>query len=1077
MNTLATITLLVLFNTLALSQSTVDATVAALDSLSKVSFDLWKVSPDLSTYRTGKGNPTTPDFDDSAWDTLRLDERIYPDSCWLRREITLPELILGEPVSGTVTLLLSVDDYGELWINGTRSGHIPWAGRYTLTQDAQPGQKFLIVIKAHNTGGPLRLIQAEVQTEGSQTTRERVQNLSTSLRVAQKLLSFDTYQTSARERSDPGTDRSGMNREEKEELHDLLQRIASQLDVDALRTGNVGRFSSSIDAIVPQLEPIQAFAKRFSLVFDANAHIDAAWLWRQKETVEVCKNTFGSVLTMMEDRPDFTYTQSSAVYYDWMQKLHPEIFRGIQERVRDGRWSVVGGMWVEPDCNLPDGPSWARQLLYAKRYFSNELSTDVTIGWNPDSFGYTWTMPMFYRNAGIEAFITQKIGWNDTNVFPYRVFWWQSPDGSRILSYFPFSYVHTVEDPFEFVDWVRQFEANTGFTRLLVLFGVGDHGGGPTPEMLERIDRLGSLLVYPRVEFGTSQKYLEWLQKQDLSSLPVWSDELYLEYHRGTFTTQAAVKESNRRGEVLLTNAEKLSTLATLYGRDYPSENLQDAWKILLFNQFHDILPGSSIRQVFVDAARAYEECRSIGEYELRSSLEHLTGNINTTALNSGTPVVVFNPLSWERTDVARLELPAGDDHTYALYDTSGDAIPSQTVRTGRYQREIIFLARDIPSMGYAVYELRKQAPAETRSPLRVTPEGLDNEWLSIRVSQTTGWIESIRDKRADREILSGSGNRLQVLEDIPSAWDAWNIGLTGVEYPTTFREARVIEEGPVRVVLRLHHDVLKPGEEGYFPTEKFPTSFFTQDIILYAGMDRIDFTTEADWWEDRTMLKVAFPLAIEESVATFEIPYGTIERSTVPQNPVEEAKFEVPALRWADLSGPDYGVSLLNASKYGYDAEGNVLRLSLLRSPRWPDPTADRGSHSIRYSLYPHAKGWQEAGTVRRGYELNAPLLATFADRQDGQLPLRHSFVELSPAPLILTSIKMAEESNSWVLQWYNTQDVSVQATLQLPRRPTRVYISNFLEEEITPLRVDGTAVVLETEAHSVVTLKAYFD
>jgi alpha-mannosidase len=224
-------------------------------------------------------------------------------------------------------------------------------------------------------------------------------------------------------------------------------------------------------------------------------------------------------------------------------------------------------------------------------------------------------------------------------------------------------------------------------------------------------------------------------------------------------------------------------------------------------------------------------------------------------------------------------------------------------------------------------------------------------------------------------------------------------------------------------------------------------------------------------------MLKVAFPLAIEQNVATFEIPYGTIQRSTVPANSMEEAKFEVPALRWADLSDTDYGVSFLNASKYGYDAEGNVLRLSLLRSPRWPDPTADRGSHSIRYSLYPHAGGWQEAGTVQRGYELNAPLLATLAARQDGKLPLRHSFVELSPAPLILTSIKMAEESNSWILQWYNTQDAPVQATLQLPHRPTRVYISDFLEKEITPLTVDGTAVVLETEPHAVVTLKAYFD
>ena len=1076
MKQIAAVALLVLFAPLTSAETRVDRVTAALDSLGKVSFDTWKVSPDLRLYRPRDGIPSDPDFDDSAWETLQAGESIYPDSCWLRTQIVFPEKLLGEPVSGTVTLQISVDDYGELWVDGEQKGEIPWSAEHTLTDDAEPGQTFHIAIKAHNTGGPLRLLRAEIRSATSSGVRERVESISLSLRVAQKLLGFDTYQTSARERSDPGIDNSRMDREEKRQLNARLQSLASRIDLDALREGEADRFFASVDAILPELQPIQEFARRFTLVFDANAHIDAAWLWREAETVEVCRKTFGSVLSMMEQRPDFTYTQSSAVYYAWMEELQPDLFERIRGRVREGRWSVVGGMWVEPDCNLPDGTSWARQLLYGKRYLADQLSAEVTVGWNPDSFGYTWTMPMLLRNAGIDAFITQKIGWNDTNVFPHRLFWWESPDGSRILSYFPFTYVYTIEDPFSAVDWLRQFEANTGFTRLLVLFGVGDHGGGPSPEMLERIDRLKDLPVFPRVEFGTAERYLEWLRAHDLSSLPVWNDELYLEYHRGTYTTQAAVKAANREGEVLLTNAEKFSALATLHGKAYPAENLQDAWKILLFNQFHDILPGSSIRQVFLDAAASYGECREIGQQELRSSLAHIAGKINTSSFNAEKTAIVFNPLAWERTDVARIQLPAGDRDTYAIFDAEGRELPSQTLRTGRYQTEIIFLAGKIPSLGYALYELRKQEPTSGSPRLKASPKVLENGSFLVRIDPETGWIGRILDKRTGREVLEGPGNRLQVLEDLPSAWDAWNIGLTGVEYPTIFRGARVIEEGPVRTVVRIQHDLRKPGERSWFPTETFPTSFFVQDILLYDGLDRIDFRTAVDWWEDGTMLKVAFPLAVRESTATFEIPYGTIERSTIPRNAVEAAKSEVPALRWADLSGPGYGVSLLNGSKYGYDVRGNVMRLSLLRSPRWPDPTADRGSHSIDYSLYPHAGSWREAETVRRGYEFNAPLITLLADRHGGTLPPRHSFIELSPSSLVLTSVKRAEDSRSLLIQWYNTGDGTVPTLLRLPGRPARVTLSNFLEEEIQPLAAEGETIHLETGARSVMTIKVDF-
>lgn len=1051
----------------------VDRVTATLDTLSTVSFDGWRISPDLKAYHPPKGDPAARDFDDTAWDILTIGRSVYPDSCWLRRDIVIPPTLLGQPISGRLVFRITVDDYGYFWVNGKYRGRFDWDGEFEVTTDAKPGQRILIAVKAVNTGGPLRLLRAELRSGSTDATRQLIEDLSLSLRTGQKLLSFDTYQTSASRRSDPKTDRSSVPREEKIRLNTLLQSAAGHVDLDALRGGAIDRFTTSVQSMRTELKPVADFAKRFTLFFDANAHIDAAWLWREKETVELTKNTFRSVLNMMDQRPDFTYTQSSAAYYSWMERFYPEIFTGMSGRIRDGRWEPVGGMWVEPDCNLPSGESWARHLLYAKRYFKEKFGVDIAVGWNPDSFGYNASMPMFYRNAGIEAFITQKIGWNDTNVFPYRLFWWESPDGSRILSYFPFDYVSTVDQPFRLIDWLRQYEANTGLRKLMVLFGVGDHGGGPSLEMLDRIDRLSRLDIFPRIEHGTAGQYLRWIRAQDLSALPVWRDELYLEYHQGTYTTQSKMKQANRTEEVLLTNAEKFSSLASLYGRPYNNPDLEEAWKKVLFNQFHDILPGSSIHEVYVDASETHKEAEEIGEFELLGALSTLASHVSTSHVKKGTPLIVFNSLAWQRTDLVRYALPYDGQADYVVVDEKGHEIPSQILHTGKYGRELLFIAHNVPSLGYATYELRRQKSATSVPTPRSSAWTIANDLFSVTVDSTSGWVSSIRVAPGGREILSGPGNQLQLLEDLPTEYDAWNIGWTGVQFPTTFRGGKVVEQGPVRTVLRLERDYLKPGKKKEYPTENFPTSFFTQDIVLYNGLDRIDFVTEADWWEDRTMLKVAFPLALTDTVATYEIPYGIIRRSTQMRDSWEKAKVEVPASRWADLSSDEFGVSLLNAAKYGYDVKGNTMRLSLLRSPKSPDPLADRGKNTIAYALYPHPGRWATAQTLKRGYEFNAPLIAVPAPKQKGALPPRSSFVRLGPEPLVLTSIKKAESSAEWVVQWYNPGDRDIDAILELPRVPVRAVISNFLEADGTPAPVDGASIHVTTKARGVTTVK----
>jgi len=944
-----------------LAQTKVDKLTDAIDSLTAYSFNNWRISPDLS--KKIDGNPASPGFDDSGWGILKVDEKVYLDSCWLRKEIILPKKILGKKVQGKITFLITVDDYGYFYVNDENKGYFPWDGEFILTENAKPGDKFLIAIKAINTGGPLRLLRARIDMEGTKYLRQSILDFSLSMKVGQKLLSFDTYQTNARVKTDPGIDKSKIGDDERTKLNSLLQQLAEEVDVDALGSGNIEKFKTSVDNVRAQLGTIKDFAKKFTLFFDSNAHIDAAWLWREKETIEVCKNTFNSVFNIMNEKPGFTYTQSSAQYYKWMEDYYPEVFQGIKDKMKIGRWEAIGGMWIEPDCNLIDGVSWSRQLLYAKRYFKNKLGADITIGWNPDSFGYNWNMPMFFQNAGIDAFVTQKIGWNDTNVFPYRVFWWESPDGSKILSYFPFDYVNTITQQFQLVDWLRQFEANTGFTNMLVLFGVGDHGGGPSIDMIERIEHLKTIDVYPNVVYGTTNQYLEWLKGQDLSDVPVWNDELYLEYHRGTYTTQANMKKFNRLSEITLSNAEKFSSLSSLmFGGKYRSNDLEEAWQGVMLNQFHDLLPGSGIREIYIDAMQTYKHSLDIADFTSNEALKNLSQNINTSVIKEGKPVVVFNPLSWERNDIVQLDLPEGDLTNYAVYDNEGNGVPSQLIRSDTYKNKILFIADGVPSYGYKVYSLvGENSPSLSENQLSST-NSVENEFFKITVDEKSGWIKSIYDKKNGKEILAGEGNRLQLLEDKPTAWDAWNIGWTGVEFPMTFRKMEVKENGPVRTVLSVYHDYLKPGVVKDFPTENFPSSFFRQDIILYNGIDRIDFLTDVDWWEDKTMLKVEFPLTVQDTIATYEIPSGSITRSTQRNNSWNKARFEVSAIRWADVSKDDYGVSLINNSKYGYDIKDNVMRLSLLRSPKWPDPTADRGEHQIEYSLYPHNEDWKES-------------------------------------------------------------------------------------------------------------------
>jgi alpha-mannosidase len=1018
----------------------------------------------------------------SGWADVKVNDPWKNSAYWVRKTIEIPQQINGYDLKGATVRLdfwissnesvnISVFSNGNMVSRTDEDTQLP----IVLTNDAQPGQKFQIAARILGPGEKTRIYRARLLI------------------------------TPPSSRPDPG-----IIADEIESIHPLIQAYSegkdardktladavNAIDFSALGKGDQSAFDSSLRKSQQTMEQLRPYIKKFSIHATGNSHIDMAWLWPWTETVEVTRNTFASTLQLMREYPQLTFTMATAQTYSWMEEKYPDIFKEIQQRVKEGRWEIVGGMWVEPDLNLPDGESLARQLLYGKRYFQQKFGVDVKIGWNPDSFGYTWQLPQIYKRAGIDYFVTQKIYWNDTTKFPYKLFRWEAPDGSSLLTYFPHDYANQLDPP-KMANDLSQYapamwkgdptspSTADGALSMMFLFGIGDHGGGPTRKDLDTGLRWQQKdVIYPELHFDTAGNYFNELHKNEAElKIPTWKDELYFEYHRGVQTTQAEEKKHNRKSEVLILNAEKLAAIDTLFGGTYPKAEFETAWKNILFNQFHDILPGSGIHINYVDAADKYDVSDRISKDIAQKALENIAANVKADR----TSVLVFNPLSWPRTDVVEAELQF--DHPVRGVigrDQQGQNVGVQELwndkATGRVRIRIF--ARDVPPMGYQTLSFT-EAPADhpTASPqLKASLKSLENEFLRATIDPQTGCITSLFDKRSNTESLApavqseGSpanlngkscGNLLQTFVDKPKDWDAWNIDADFTKQHTDLLQAdsvKLIENTSLRAVVRVEKHTAN--------------SKFIQDITMYPGVPRLDVRMTADWNEKHVLLKVAFPVSATSDKATFEIPYGTIERPTTRRTPEEQAKFEVPALRWADLSDSKHGLSLLNDSKYGYDARDNVLRLSLLRAPTWPDPHADEGHHEFTYSLYPHGGTWKEAMTVRQGYELNYPLLAVPMQAHSGSLPAQQSFVSTTADNVVITAVKQAEDDASLIIRFYEWAGKSGSIGIRLPRTAKAAYDVNLMEKSEQPLTLSsgGNEVTVPTKPYEIRTVRVEF-
>jgi alpha-mannosidase len=772
---------------------------------------------------------------------------------------------------------------------------------------------------------------------------------------------------------------------------------------------------------------------RFAIT--GHAHLDLAWLWPIEEGVRKAQRTFSTICGLLERWPEATFVQSSAELYQLVRESDPVLYARLRKLAAEGQWEATGGMWAECDQNMPSGESLVRQLLYGQRFFERELGARHRVCWLPDCFGFNPALPQLLRGAGIDSIFTTKLNWSETNRFPYDLWWWEGLDGSRVLAHAFENRVQGRESlgdyngeprPGSLLATWRAFRGQEAHSACLFTVGYGDGGGGMTEGMIEDVRELASYPGLPELAFTRVEDFFQDLHRTaEKLALPVWVDEMYLELHRGTLTTQGRTKRLHRRAERDLVAAETLWAVCSLLGKQGPTHDLTDAWRLLLRNQFHDILPGTSIGEVHRRAESELAEVIVRAHAAIDSSLERLR------EAEAGEPsLLVVNPDLSARP--LRVELTEPFPGAQAVEQGWVATDPTSSI----HGLEVAIL----PALA---------APASGRA-AQAWEKGLNNGLLRVEVGGD-GTLASVYDLQAGREALAGPGNQIWAYSDRPRAWDAWDIDADYArqgEPVGSPASVEVVESGPHRAALRLEW--------------RYRSSRVVQLMRLWAGSARLDFDTWIEWKERRVLLKARFPLAIRSRLATFETAFGVVQRPTHRNTSWDQARFEVTAHRFADLSQPGYGVALLNNGRYGHHALGNELGITLLRSPVYPDPLADAGDHHFTYSLLPHAGNWLEGGVLAEAEDLNRPLLARVS--RSGREPQRRQALTVTGPALALAALKPAEEGSGdqIVVRLYEPQGASGTARLALPY-PWRVARElNLLEDpagspafDFSPFRV----------------------
>lgn len=782
------------------------------------------------------------------------------------------------------------------------------------------------------------------------------------------------------------------------------------------------------------------------LCLTGHAHTDLAWLWPLAETRRKIQRTWWSVLSLMDRYPDFTFNQSSAQAYAWVEEDDPQLFAKVKERVAEGRWEPVGGSWVEPDANITGGEAFVRQLLYGQQYFEATFGSRHTAIWLPDVFGYSGGLPQLLQGAGIHGFFTIKLNWNEANQFPFDLFDWEGIDGTSVTAHTFFNPGHGYNGnivPFDTLGTWQNFRGKTIHDESLLSFGWGDGAGGPSEKMLENYARIKSFPALPRLRMGSVEEFFSKLPED---GLPKSVGELYLELHRGTLTSQAKVKKLNREGEHRLFEAEAWSAIASLDGHDYPADQIEVAWKTLLLNQFHDILPGSSINEVYVDAHR------QLGEVvETAERLRDRALTWDAAPLERDSALIVSNTALYPRPLTAHI---SADLAGSGLNSVAPDTVIEQPVGDGWL---IAVTGVQVPGLGSVRLGAASPGAEGASVSVTTTDAGFTLENKSTRVNiGPDGTIDQILDKEAGRNVFADRGNQLWAYVDKPYAWDAWDIDESYArdgEEIVDLQRLGIVETGPLRAAIRVER--------------KWRNSTITQTYRLWHDSKRLDIVSEIDWHERQVLLKTHMPLAIRSHQAAFETMYGAVYRPNHRNGPWDASRFEGCGHRWGDLSETGYGVALLNDGKYGYEALGSDLMLSLLRGPLYPDPLADEGEHRFTYSVYPHNGNWSEGGVVDEAFHLNSPLLVS------ANGAARPAFVEVDGLRLGIGALKRAEDGNGLILRLYEPNGARGTARLRFSLTMATIQPVNLLEDSLEFPLTPGREAELEFRPFEIKSLR----
>ncbi|MBI3005074.1 MAG: alpha-mannosidase [Ignavibacteriales bacterium] len=987
---------------------------------------------------------------DHSWAVTQIpfqwlgDKKTY----WFRKEIRVPEEFTGKQLA----LLLEFQE-ALLFINGK-----PYHGlgdhhkEVFLTDKSRTNETFLLAIQAFSgrKRGVNTFNNAELVVVNR--TARALYNGLTTIRELDRIVGHSTPESKElRELIRRTLIFLKYFKPEGEEYPNAIAR-AQKFLISTLET----EFKTSLPGIV-HLVP--------------HSHVDIAWLWRPSETAYKAARVQSTVLRLMEEFPECRFTQSQALLSELTRKAFPDIFKQVKQRILEGRWEAVSPLWVEQDYNIPGGEALIRNILLGKRYFKNELETDSTVAWLPDSLGFAWSLPQILKKSGITSLLTTKLLRNDTTVFPHSSFWWQGIDGTRILVHIPPAGLDSTLSPKDIRKSWENFLEKDSNPATLQTFGYSNEGGGINAEQLESSVLLKTITGLPASLISSAKEFFSQAEQQG-ENLPAWNDELYVERHRGTYTTQAFIKKESRYGERLLYNAELFATLAMVYGkspaqRKYPSENLKFAWKTLLRNQYHEILSGTSIAEVYEEARKDFEEVRNVTSRVIDRAAHSF---IHSAKSSKEFTFVVFNTLPAERSEYAEISVKSNEKN-FSVHDGQGQAVQHQVLERNRGVVRILCYVPKIPPFSTMSLTVRpiEEKPEYVR-PWKTSDRILETPLFKVRLDKK-GALSSVYDKMLRRELIERGkrGNLFQAFQDTPEQADVWELDQSYERQKLDIfhlKNSRFVEMGPLRARIRL--DLRSPNG-----------SSITQDILLYHQLRRIDFQTRVNWRERRTLLKVAFPLNIKTNVATYDIQFGSIKRNTKPKLDADAAKFEVPAQQWADLSEQKLGVSLLNDCKYGYDARANVLRLSLIRSPFYPHPNepwrlsddkcTDQGEHQFTYSLYPHPGDWKKGETVLQARMLNnSVVLFANAAATKERVPLA-----ISKRNVQLSSLKKAEDSDDLILRLYECHGETTDCSVAFDFVVKTAEECDLLENPLKGLKLSKGRMALKFQPFEIKTLK----